>query len=41
MMCINWMMDILEKNISDEECRVLNNLLDKIRGHQPSAADTL
>jgi len=35
------MMDILDKNISEEECRMLNNLLDKIRGHQQSEADAL
>jgi len=32
------MMDILQKNISEEECKILNGLLDKLRGYQP---DTL
>ena len=31
------MMDILQENISEEECLVLNKLLDKMRGDQPTA----
>ncbi|MGV3762411.1 MarR family winged helix-turn-helix transcriptional regulator [Parapedobacter sp.] len=27
------MMDVLEGNITEAECRILNNLLDKLRGH--------
>ncbi|MGK6353315.1 MarR family winged helix-turn-helix transcriptional regulator [Parapedobacter sp. DT-150] len=27
------MLDILEKNITPDECRILNELLDKLRGH--------
>jgi len=33
------MMDILQKNITDDECRILNELLDKLRGYQPLVAD--
>lgn len=32
------MLDILEKNISEEDCQVLNNLLDRLRGNQALAA---
>ncbi len=30
------MLDILQKNISEEECATLNGLLDKLRGHRLS-----
>ncbi|SKB89313.1 DNA-binding transcriptional regulator, MarR family [Parapedobacter luteus] len=33
------MMDILGDNISEDECRILNELLDKLRGYRPSAVD--
>ncbi|SEL05527.1 MarR family winged helix-turn-helix transcriptional regulator [Parapedobacter koreensis] len=32
------MMDILQENISEDECRILNELLDRLRGYRPPAA---
>lgn len=29
------MMDVLQENITEAECEMLNNLLDKLRGHVP------
>lgn len=33
------MMDILQKNITEDECRILNGLLDKLRGHRQKGSD--
>lgn len=33
------MMDILQQNITEEECLILNGLLDKLRGHQLLVSD--
>ncbi|WP_353196184.1 MarR family transcriptional regulator [Parapedobacter defluvii] len=33
------MMDVLQENITEEECRTLNELLDKLRGHEPSISE--
>ena len=33
------MMDILQENITEDESRILNDLLDKLRGHRPSKSD--
>ncbi len=30
------MMDILQKNITEDECLILNGLLDKLRGYHPN-----
>ncbi|MFC7523405.1 MarR family winged helix-turn-helix transcriptional regulator [Parapedobacter sp. GCM10030251] len=32
------MMDILQENITEDECHVLNGLLDKLRGYRPDEA---
>jgi len=36
------MMDILQKNITEDECLILNGLLDKLRGHeQPPVSEEI